>query len=72
MPSITQSRGRRENAKIITIMITKAACLLTRERQCYDVSSPDPAGIIPMNATPGKACGATLGEICNTSEVRGR
>lgn len=32
----------------------------------------DPVGIIPMNATPGKACGATLGEICNTSEVRGR
>ena len=31
----------------------------------------DPAGIIPWNATPGKACGATLGDICNTSEVRG-
>lgn len=32
----------------------------------------DPAGLIPWNATPGKACGATLGDICNTSEVRGR
>lgn len=31
----------------------------------------DPAGIIPWNATPGRACGATLGDICNTSEVRG-
>lgn len=30
------------------------------------------AGIIPWNATPGKACGSTLGDICNTSEVRGR
>lgn len=28
------------------------------------------SGIIPWNATPGKACGSTLGEICNTSEVR--
>lgn len=27
-------------------------------------------GIIPWNATPGKACGSTLGEICSTSEVR--
>lgn len=31
----------------------------------------DPPGVIPWNATPGKACGATLGDICNTSEVRG-
>ncbi len=29
------------------------------------------AGIIPWNATPGKACGSTLGDICNTNEVRG-
>lgn len=29
-----------------------------------------PTGIIPWNATPGKACGSTLGDICNTSEVR--
>lgn len=29
-------------------------------------------GIIPWNATPGKVCGSTLGDICNTSEVRGR
>lgn len=29
-------------------------------------------GIIPWNATPGKACGSTLGDICNTSEVRDR
>lgn len=27
-------------------------------------------GIIPWNATPGKACGSTLGDICNTNEVR--
>ena len=27
-------------------------------------------GIIPWNATPGKACGSTLDDICNTSEVR--
>lgn len=32
---------------------------------CVDVRQ---YGIIPWNATPGKACGATLGEICNTSE----
>lgn len=32
----------------------------------------DPAGVIPWNATPGKACGSTLGDICNTSEVSGR
>ncbi|KAJ0062251.1 hypothetical protein NL108_002619, partial [Boleophthalmus pectinirostris] len=32
---------------------------------CVDVRQ---YGFIPMNATPGKACGATLGEICNTSE----
>lgn len=30
------------------------------------------SGIIPWNATPGKACGSTLGDICNTSEVRAR
>ncbi|CAF98202.1 unnamed protein product, partial [Tetraodon nigroviridis] len=36
---------------------------------CVDVRQ---YGIIPWNATPGKACGATLGDICNTSEVRGR
>lgn len=29
-------------------------------------------GIIPWNATPGKACGSTLGDICNSSEVRAR
>uniref|UniRef100_A0A3Q0REH3 Glycoprotein M6Ba n=1 Tax=Amphilophus citrinellus TaxID=61819 RepID=A0A3Q0REH3_AMPCI len=32
---------------------------------CVDVRQ---YGVIPYNATPGKACGATLGEICNTSE----
>ncbi|XP_056287391.1 neuronal membrane glycoprotein M6-b-like [Pseudoliparis swirei] len=32
---------------------------------CVDVRQ---YGIIPWNATPGKACGATLGDICNTSE----
>lgn len=30
------------------------------------------AGIIPWNATPGKACGSTLGDICNSSDVRSR
>lgn len=30
------------------------------------------SGIIPWNATPGKACGSTLGDICSTNEVRGR
>uniref|UniRef100_A0A8C7GB14 Neuronal membrane glycoprotein M6-b-like n=1 Tax=Oncorhynchus kisutch TaxID=8019 RepID=A0A8C7GB14_ONCKI len=29
---------------------------------------PDRVGIIPWNATPGKACGSTLGDICSTSE----
>ncbi len=29
-------------------------------------------GIIPWYAIPGKACGSTLGDICDTSEVRGR
>ena len=38
---------------------------------CFTFHLSDPAGIIPWNASPGKACGATLGEICNTSEVRG-
>ncbi|CAL8388676.1 unnamed protein product [Boreogadus saida] len=33
---------------------------------CMDVRQ---YGIIPWNATPGKACGAALGEICDTSEV---
>ncbi|KAG7271261.1 hypothetical protein CRUP_003492 [Coryphaenoides rupestris] len=40
-----------------------------------NVTSPDTIcvdvrqyGIISWNAVPGKACGATLGEICNTSE----
>eukprot|EP00064_Thunnus_orientalis_P004599 superscaffoldBa00000421_g4611 len=32
---------------------------------CVDVRQ---YGIIPWNATPGKACGSTLGDICNTSE----
>lgn len=27
-------------------------------------------GIIPWTATPGKACGSTLGGICDTNEVR--
>ncbi|KAF7665431.1 hypothetical protein LDENG_00143620 [Lucifuga dentata] len=32
---------------------------------CVDVRQ---YGIIPWNATPGKACGSTLSDICNTSE----
>ncbi|KAG9349295.1 hypothetical protein JZ751_027738 [Albula glossodonta] len=32
---------------------------------CVDVRQ---YGIIPWNSTPGKACGSTLGDICNTSE----
>ncbi|KAG7501588.1 neuronal membrane glycoprotein M6-b isoform X3 [Solea senegalensis] len=32
---------------------------------CVDVRQ---YGIIPWNATPGKACGSTLGDICNTNE----
>ncbi|CAB1327897.1 unnamed protein product [Coregonus sp. 'balchen'] len=32
---------------------------------CVDVRQ---YGIIPWNATPGKACGSTLGDICSTSE----
>ncbi|MBN3284093.1 GPM6B protein, partial [Polyodon spathula] len=35
------------------------------ESICVDVRQ---YGIIPWNAAPGKACGAVLGEICNTSE----
>ncbi|XP_070969444.1 neuronal membrane glycoprotein M6-b-like isoform X1 [Oncorhynchus clarkii lewisi] len=32
---------------------------------CVDVRQ---YGIIPWNATPGKACGSTLGDVCSTSE----
>ncbi|XP_028835327.1 neuronal membrane glycoprotein M6-b-like [Denticeps clupeoides] len=32
---------------------------------CVDVRQ---YGVIPWNATPGKACGSALGDICNTSE----
>uniref|UniRef100_A0A674NLG8 Glycoprotein M6B n=1 Tax=Takifugu rubripes TaxID=31033 RepID=A0A674NLG8_TAKRU len=32
---------------------------------CVDVRQ---YGIIPWNATPGKACGSTLSDICNTNE----
>uniref|UniRef100_A0A8C5EV09 Neuronal membrane glycoprotein M6-b-like n=1 Tax=Gouania willdenowi TaxID=441366 RepID=A0A8C5EV09_GOUWI len=41
-----------------------------------NITSPDSIcvdirqyGIVSYSANPGKACGATLGEICNTSEV---
>ncbi|KAG9334435.1 hypothetical protein JZ751_007692 [Albula glossodonta] len=33
-----------------------------------NITSVDSICIIPWNATPGKACGSTLGDICNTSE----
>ncbi len=60
MPSIIQSRGRKK-------------LLVSDEKSCSPVMFhlSDLIGIIPWNATPGKACGATLGDICNTSEVRG-
>lgn len=42
-------------------------------RKCEHVQHIFPAaGIIPWNATPGKACGSTLSDICNTNEVRAR
>lgn len=28
------------------------------------------SGIIPWNAVPGKACGSTLADMCNTPEVK--
>lgn len=43
----------------------KASCRLVTFRLF------DPAGVIPLNATPGKACGTTLTDICSTSEVSG-
>lgn len=50
----------------------KASCLRWESGSPVMFHLSDPTGIIPWNATPGKACGATLGDICNTSEVRGR
>lgn len=50
----------------------KASCLRWESASPVMFHLSDPVGIIPWNATPGKACGATLGDICNTSEVRGQ
>ncbi|XP_057192866.1 glycoprotein M6Bb isoform X3 [Triplophysa rosa] len=46
-------------------MRSPVANLTSIESICVDVRQ---YGIIPWNATPGKACGSTLGDICNTSE----
>ncbi|RXN38574.1 neuronal membrane glyco M6-b isoform X1 [Labeo rohita] len=46
-------------------MRSPMANLTSIENICVDVRQ---YGIIPWNATPGKACGSTLGDICNTSE----
>lgn len=59
MPSIIQSVSGEEKK------------LLVSDEKAVTFHLSDPAGIIPWNATPGKACGATLGDICSTSEVRG-
>lgn len=42
------------------------------KRSHVGISPVPAAGIIPWNATPGKACGSMLSDICNTSEVRAR
>uniref|UniRef100_A0A667WB86 Glycoprotein M6B n=1 Tax=Myripristis murdjan TaxID=586833 RepID=A0A667WB86_9TELE len=46
-------------------MRSPTANITSPESICVDVRQ---YGIIPWNATPGKACGSTLGDICNTSE----
>uniref|UniRef100_A0A8C2C4E5 Glycoprotein M6Bb n=1 Tax=Cyprinus carpio TaxID=7962 RepID=A0A8C2C4E5_CYPCA len=46
-------------------MRSPMANLTSIDSICVDVRQ---YGIIPWNATPGKACGSTLGDICNTSE----
>ncbi|XP_016411179.1 neuronal membrane glycoprotein M6-b-like [Sinocyclocheilus rhinocerous] len=47
-------------------MKSPIANLTSVDNICVDVRQ---YGIIPWNATPGKACGSTLSDICNTSEV---
>uniref|UniRef100_A0A8C1S305 Glycoprotein M6Bb n=1 Tax=Cyprinus carpio TaxID=7962 RepID=A0A8C1S305_CYPCA len=47
-------------------MRSPMANLTSIDSICVDVRQ---YGIIPWNATPGKACGSTLGDICNTSEI---
>uniref|UniRef100_A0A671PT34 Glycoprotein M6Bb n=1 Tax=Sinocyclocheilus anshuiensis TaxID=1608454 RepID=A0A671PT34_9TELE len=46
-------------------MRSPMANLTSVDSICVDVRQ---YGIIPWNATPGKACGSTLADICNTSE----
>uniref|UniRef100_A0A8C2GDZ2 Glycoprotein M6Ba n=1 Tax=Cyprinus carpio TaxID=7962 RepID=A0A8C2GDZ2_CYPCA len=46
-------------------MKSPIANLTSVDNICVDVRQ---YGIIPWNATPGKACGSTLSDICNTSE----
>ncbi|XP_062302982.1 neuronal membrane glycoprotein M6-b-like isoform X2 [Osmerus eperlanus] len=46
-------------------MRSPVANITSPDAICVDVRQ---YGIIPWNATPGKACGSTLGDICNTSE----
>uniref|UniRef100_A0A8C5CQM3 Glycoprotein M6B n=1 Tax=Gadus morhua TaxID=8049 RepID=A0A8C5CQM3_GADMO len=50
-----------------TAMKSPVANITNIDSICVDVRQ---YGIIPWNATPGKACGSTLEEICNTNEVR--
>uniref|UniRef100_A0A673LNV0 Glycoprotein M6Bb n=1 Tax=Sinocyclocheilus rhinocerous TaxID=307959 RepID=A0A673LNV0_9TELE len=47
-------------------MRSPMANLTSVDSICVDVRQ---YGIIPWNATPGKACGSTLADICNTSEL---
>ncbi|XP_056308707.1 neuronal membrane glycoprotein M6-b-like [Danio aesculapii] len=46
-------------------MKSPIANLTSVDNICVDVRQ---YGIIPWNANPGKACGSTLSDICNTSE----
>uniref|UniRef100_A0A8C6TYN7 Glycoprotein M6Bb n=1 Tax=Neogobius melanostomus TaxID=47308 RepID=A0A8C6TYN7_9GOBI len=46
-------------------MKSPMANLTSIDSICVDVRQ---YGIIPWNATPGKACGSTLGDVCNSSE----
>ncbi|TSK17865.1 Neuronal membrane glycoprotein M6-b [Bagarius yarrelli] len=47
-------------------MKSPIANLTSIDNICVDVRQ---YGVIPWNADPGKACGQTLADICNTSEV---
>lgn len=56
--------GRRKTPVLMALIFL--ICLWEKRWKNKNFSA---AGIIPWNATPGKACGNTLSDICSTSEV---